>query len=63
MDKKMKSLMENNVYELVELPKGCKQLEASGYVFKTKCANSLIERYEAQLVAQGCSQKFSINYD
>ena len=59
----MKSLQDNDVWELVDLPKNRKPV-GSKWVFKTKTdADGHIERYEARLVAQGFSQKFGTDYD
>ena len=59
----MKSLEENDVWELVHLPEGRKAL-GSKWVYKVKTdANGSIERYEARLVAQGFSQKYGTDYD
>ncbi|KAK4325723.1 hypothetical protein Pmani_003666 [Petrolisthes manimaculis] len=63
MKQEMNSIQENDVYELVELPKGSKALKCR-WVFKKKIlSNGSVERYKARLVAQGCSQKFGIDYD
>ena len=51
----MKSLQENNVWELVELPAGRKAV-GSKWVYKIK--TSSVECYKARLVAQGFTQKF-----
>ena len=63
MEKEMKSLHANNVWDLVELPKDCKAI-GSKWVFKLKTgADGLVERHKARLVAQGFSQKFGADYD
>ena len=63
MEKEMKSLNENDVWRLVELPKDRKAV-GSKWVFKLKVgANGSVERYKARLVAQGFSQKFGLDYD
>ena len=59
----MDSLSANEVWDLVELPKDRKTV-GSKWVFKTKKdAHGGIERYKAQLVARGCSQKYEQDYD
>ena len=59
----MKSLKENNVWDLVELPEGRKAV-GSKWVFETKRnTNGEIEHYKARLVTQGFSQKFGSDYD
>ena len=63
MEKEMKSLQDNDVWELVDLPEDRKPV-GSKWVFKTKTdADGHIERYKARLVAQGFSQKFDTDYD
>ena len=55
----MQSLKENNVWDLVELPKGRKAI-GSKWVYKVKTgADGLIKHYKATLMAQGFSQKYS----
>ena len=62
-DSKYKSLMENETWELVELPKdweaiGCK------WVFKVKhTSEGKVERFKGRLVAKGYAQKYGIDYD
>ena len=63
MEKEMKSLKDNDVWELVELPKGRKAV-GSKCVFKAKTdSDRYVERLKARLVAQGFSQKFGLDYD
>ena len=63
MKREMKSLEENKVWDLVELPDG-RQPIGSKWVFKIKTdADGKIERYKACLVAQGFSQKYGSDYD
>ena len=63
MENEMNSLEHNDVWDLVELPKGHSAV-GSKWVFKTKTdANGHVERYKARLVAQGFSQKFGTDYD
>ena len=58
-----KSLKENEVWDLVELPRGCKPV-GSKWVFKVKTdEDGNVERYKARLVAQGFTQKFRADYD
>ena len=59
----MKSLHDNDVWELVELPENRKPV-GSKWVFKAKTdADGHVERQKARLVAQGFSQKFGTDYD
>jgi transposase InsO family protein len=63
MEKEMNSLYANEVYDLVELPKG-RRVVGSKWVFKRKMnADGSVERYKARLVAQGFSQKPGLDYD
>ena len=63
MEKEMKSLSVNKVWDLVSLPKG-KKVIGSKWVFKTKRnVDGNVERYKARLVAQGFSQKYGQDYD
>jgi hypothetical protein len=56
------SLMENETWELCELPKDRKAIK-NKWVFKTKRdADGNVERYKARLVIKGCSQKAGIDY-
>ncbi|KAJ9538265.1 hypothetical protein OSB04_030998 [Centaurea solstitialis] len=62
MADEMKSMKDNDVWDLVELPKDAKPI---GYkwIFKTKKdSNGNIERYKARLVAKGFTQKEGIDY-
>ena len=62
MEEELKSMDQNQVWDLVELPKGCKRVGCK-WVFKTK-RDSIgnIERYKARLVAKGFTQKNGIDY-
>ena len=62
MEEELKSMDQNQVWDLVELPKGCKRVRCK-WVFKTK-RDSIgnIERYKARLVAKGFTQKDGIDY-
>ncbi len=63
MNTEMKSLKDNDVWDLVELPSRRKKVGRK-WVFKMKTgSDSKIERYKARLVAQGFTQKFGSNYD
>ena len=62
MKDEMKSMEDNNIWDLVELltrskPIGCK------WIFKTKRdSNGKVETYKARLVAKGFTQKEGIDY-
>jgi hypothetical protein len=58
----LRSLAENNVWELVDTPKSV-NIVSNKWVFKVKRQPSgQIERYKARLVARGFSQKYKIDY-
>ena len=60
MEREMKSLHSNKVWELVEPPPD----RRSKWIFKRKVdANGAVERYKARLVAQGCTQRYGLDYE
>ncbi|KAL8161807.1 hypothetical protein V2J09_013296 [Rumex salicifolius] len=62
MKEELKSMSDNNVWDLVELPKGVKTI-GSKWVYKTKRdSKGNVERYKARLVAKGFTQKDGIDY-
>ncbi|KAL6322358.1 hypothetical protein AAG906_007911 [Vitis piasezkii] len=62
MDDEMNSMYMNGVWDLVELPYGCKPVGCK-WVFKTKRDSSRkIERYKAKLVVKGYSQREGIDF-
>ena len=63
MKEELKSMVQNDVWDLVELPNDCKRVDCK-WVFKTKRdSTGNIERYKARLVAKGFSQKEGIDYN
>ena len=63
METEMKSLKDNNVWELVRLPAG-KKAVGSKWVYKIKTgADGMAEHYKARLDAQGFTQKYGSDYD
>ena len=63
MEKEMESLCANKVWELVELPPN-RKVVGSKWIFKRKVdADRAVVRYKARLVAQGCTQKFGLDYE
>jgi len=57
MHDELASMAHNDVWDLVDLPLGCKLVECK-WVFKTKhSSDGKVERYKARLVAKGYSQK------
>ena len=62
MKDELKSMKQNDVWDLVELPEGCKRVGCK-WVFKTKRdSHGNLERYKARLVAKGFTQKDGIDY-
>ena len=62
MKDELKSMEYNEVWDLVELPEGCKRVGCK-WVFKTKRdSKGNIERYKARLVAKGFTQNYGIDY-
>jgi len=63
MNDELESLRANDVWDLIELPKGRKAI-GSKWVFKLKVnTEGVIERHKAGLVAQGRFQKFGEDYN
>ena len=62
MKEEINSKEHNSVWDLVELPKGCKRVGCK-WVFQTKCdSHGNLERYKARLVAKGFTQNDDIDY-
>ncbi len=56
------SLKKNNTWELVNIPES-KNIIGSKWVFSTKRhADGTVEKHKARLVAQGCAQKYKVDY-
>lgn len=56
------SLIDNNTWSLVELPKGKRAIH-SKWVFKTKTNNEgQVIRFKARLVVKGCAQRQGLDY-
>ena len=63
MEREMKLLHSNEVWELVEPPSDQKVV-SNRWIFKGKVdADGAVEQYKTRLVAQGCSQKFGLDYE
>ncbi|CAI7897674.1 unnamed protein product [Closterium sp. NIES-53] len=61
MESELKSIEENGMWELVELPEGHKAI-TSKWLFKIKSdADGKIERYKSRLVAKGYQQKEKVD--
>ncbi|CAI7843994.1 unnamed protein product, partial [Closterium sp. NIES-54] len=62
MESELKSIEENGMWELVELPEGRKAI-TSKWLFRIKSdADGKIERYKSRLVAKGYQQKENVDY-
>ena len=62
MKEEMKSMKDNGIWDLVELPEGVKPIGCK-WIFKTKRdSKGNIARYKARLVAKGFTQKEGIDY-
>lgn len=63
MEAEMESLRSNEAWELVE-PLPDYKIVGSKWIFKRKVdADGTVERFKARLVAQGCTQKFMLDYE
>ena len=63
MERELESLRSNEVWRLVEPPPN-RKIIGSKWVFKRKVdANGVVERYKARLVAQGCTQRYGLDYE
>lgn len=63
MEEEMKSLKENETYDLVKLPDGKRALK-NKWVFKLKSEeNNPNPRYKARIVVKGCHQKKGIDFE
>ena len=55
-------MSQNKIWDLVDLPEGCKPIGCKG-VFKTKRdSRGQVERYKVRLVAKGYNQREDIDY-
>ena len=62
MNEEIKSMKDNDVWDLVPLPEGAKPIGCK-WIFKTKRdSKGDVERYKAFLVAKGFTQKEGIDY-
>ncbi len=63
MQEEFDSLIVNNTWSLVPLPKGRKPISCK-WVFKIKRGvNGEVEHYKARLVARGFTQTFGVDYN
>ena len=62
MNEEIKSMKDNDVWDLIPLPKGVKPIGCK-WIFKTKRdSKGDVERYKTRLVAKGYTQKEGIDY-
>ena len=60
MKDKLKLMAQNGVWDLMELPEGCKRVRCK-WVFKTKRdSHGNIKLHKARLVAKGFTQKMAL---
>lgn len=61
MDDEMISLLKNETWKLVNLPKNKNPIN-SGWIYKTKYnRNGEVDRFKARLLVKGCAQVFGID--
>ena len=62
MDEEMRALLENNTWEIIDLPDGKKSVSCR-WVYTIKCKeDGSLDRYKARLVARGYTQTYGIDY-
>ena len=62
MDEEMRALLQNNTWEIVDLPPR-KKLVGCRWVYTLKCkSDGSLDRYKARLVARGYTQTYGIDY-
>ena len=62
MNEEIKSMRDNDVWDLFPLPKGAKSIGCK-WIFKIKRdSKGNVERYKARLIAKGFTQKEAIDY-
>ncbi|GJS51629.1 retrotransposon protein, putative, ty1-copia subclass [Tanacetum coccineum] len=63
MNAEIKSMMDNMVWVLVDLPPGCKTV-GSKWIFKKKTdMDGIVHTYKARLVAKGYTQLYGVDYE
>ncbi|KAL0367312.1 UNVERIFIED_CONTAM: Copia protein [Sesamum radiatum] len=63
MKEELSSMAKNNIWELVDLPTGCKTI-GNKWVLKVKCkTDGSIDKFKAWLVAKGYTQRERIDYE
>ena len=62
MDEEMRALLQNDTWDIVDLPKG-KRPVSCRWIYTLKCkSDGSLDRYKARLVARGYTQTFGIDY-
>ena len=62
MDEEMRALLQNETWEIVELPRD-KKIVGCRWVYTLKCKpDGYLDRYKARLVARGYTQTYGIDY-
>ena len=62
MDEEMRALLQNNTWEIVDVPTRKKPIGCR-WVYTLKCkSNGSLDRYKARLVARGYTQTYGIHY-
>ena len=62
MNEEMRALLQNETWEIVELPRD-KKIVGCRWVYTLKCKPyGSLDRYKAQLVARGYTQTYGIDY-
>ena len=62
MQEEYESLIANGTWELIPLPKGCKDVKCKWVFHTKKDANSVVMHFRARLVAKGCSQIEGVDF-
>ena len=62
MDEEMRALLQNETWEIVDLPRD-KKIIGCRWVYTLKCKpDGSLDRYKARLVARGNTQTYGIDY-
>ena len=62
MDEEMRALIQNQTWEVVDLPKGKKPIGCK-WVYTLKCkSDGSLDRYKARLIARGYTQTYGLDY-
>jgi hypothetical protein len=62
IDSELQSILSNNTWELVDLPRGCKPITCK-WIFRKKLKSTgSIDKYKARIVVRGFTQRHGIDY-